>query len=50
MRAQCWRSAPSLDEYEEWRCAVRDLTVADRAPYDDPQTYADTMDLDGNRK
>lgn len=35
------------DEYSEWRCAVNDLTEFDRAPYDDPQTYADTMSPDG---
>lgn len=36
-------------ENDEWRCAVRDLSEIDRALYDDPTTYADTMGLDGVR-
>ena len=39
----------SCEEYDEWRCAVRDLSEIDRAPYDDPTTYADTMGLEGVR-
>jgi hypothetical protein len=34
---------------DEWLSAVADLTEAERAIYDDPQTYADTMDADGAR-
>jgi hypothetical protein len=34
---------------EEWRDAVRDLNEADRAPFDDPLTYADTFDPNGVR-
>lgn len=36
-------------EHAEWHCAVNDLSEFDRAPYDDPQTYDDTMSLDGVR-
>ncbi len=36
-------------ETSEWGRAVSDLSELDRAPYDDPQTYDDTMTLDGVR-
>lgn len=36
-------------ERQEWRNAVRDLSAVERAPYDDPQTYNDTMAPDGTR-
>lgn len=36
-------------EHAEWGRAVSDLSEFDYAPYDDPQTYADTMSLDGVR-
>lgn len=39
----------SYDEYGEWHRAVDDMTEMDRAPYDDPQTYDDTMTPDGVR-
>lgn len=31
----------------EWRAAVTALTETERAAYDEPQTYADTMTADG---
>ncbi len=39
----------SYDEYGEWHCAVDDMTEFERAPYDDPEIYADTMGMDGVR-
>lgn len=36
-------------EHDEWRSAVVDMSELDRARYDDPQTYADTMTPDGDR-
>ncbi|MEE3066533.1 MAG: hypothetical protein VYA67_21760 [Actinomycetota bacterium] len=38
-----------MNELDEWRAAVADMTEMERAPYDDPQTYADTMAPDGTR-
>jgi hypothetical protein len=37
-------------ERDEHRSAVRAMTEWDRAPYDDPQTYADTYWADGTRQ
>lgn len=34
-------------ELTEWRAAVANLSEFERAIYDDPQTYADTMAPDG---
>lgn len=34
---------------DEWRAAVASLTEAERALYDDQQTYADSMSPDGTR-
>lgn len=36
-------------EVTEWRAAVIDMSEVERAPYDEPQTYADTMSPDGIR-
>lgn len=36
-------------EREEWRSVARELSSAQLAPYDDPQTYNDTMAPDGTR-
>lgn len=38
-----------MDISDEWHAAVADLTEFERAPFDDPQTYADTMAPDGTR-
>jgi hypothetical protein len=38
----------SYDE-DEWRWAVNDLTETERARYDEPEIYADTMTPDGVR-
>lgn len=35
------RSAPGRHWPDEWSVAVAALTEAERAPYDDPATYAD---------
>jgi hypothetical protein len=37
-----------MNDYDEWRCAVNDLTETERARYDEPQEY-DTMTPDGVR-
>lgn len=43
-------TSPTHDaERGEWRHAVDDLTTAEHAPYDDRQTYDDTMAPDGTR-
>jgi hypothetical protein len=36
-------------ELDEWRREVGGMSEADRAPFDDPQKYADTFDLNGDR-
>lgn len=36
-------------DMEEWRSAVAELTEMDRARYDEPEVYADTMSPDGDR-
>jgi hypothetical protein len=36
--------------HDEWCAAVNDFTEWDWAPYDDAETYADTMDLNGVRQ
>lgn len=36
-------------EHAEWGRAVDDMNELERAPYDDPQAYADTMSPDGVR-
>jgi hypothetical protein len=38
-----------MTEHEEWRDAVDAMTEMERAPYDEPQVYADTMAPDGTR-
>ncbi|WP_272871862.1 hypothetical protein [Mycolicibacterium fortuitum] len=35
---------------DEWPRAAAELTEFERAPYDDPQTYADTYAADGTRQ
>lgn len=40
----------NMDISDEWRAAVAELTESDRAPYDDPMTYADLMAADGTRR
>lgn len=42
-------AAEQAELCDEWLAAVAGMTEIDRAPYDDPQTYADTMDPNGNR-
>jgi hypothetical protein len=37
-----------MNDHDEWRCAVNDLTETERARYDEPQEY-DTMTPDGVR-
>lgn len=37
-------------EHDEWCDAVSDLTEWDWAAYDEPDVYADTMDLNGERQ
>ena len=39
----------NMDISDEWAAAVAELTEVEHAPYDDPQTYADTMAADGTR-
>lgn len=34
---------------DEWCAAVAELTESDRAPYDDPMTYADLLAAEGSR-
>jgi hypothetical protein len=36
-------------DMDEWRSAVAELTEMERAPYDEPEIYADTMSPDGDR-
>lgn len=36
-------------DHDEWRDAIHDLTEWDRAAYEEPDVYSDTMDLDGAR-
>lgn len=38
-----------MNDLEEWRAALADLTETDRAAYQDPKTYADLMAADGTR-
>jgi hypothetical protein len=38
-----------MTEHDEWRAAVAGLTETERAPYDEPEVYADTMSPDGDR-
>lgn len=38
-----------FDDLDEWQPAIAALTDAERAPYADPQTYADTMAAYGTR-
>jgi hypothetical protein len=37
-----------MNDYDEWRWAVNDLTEMERARYDEPQEW-DTMSADGVR-
>jgi hypothetical protein len=38
-----------MNKSNEWNAAVAELSEIERAPYDNPQTYADTMAPDGSR-
>lgn len=39
-----------MSDCDEWRAAVADMSEMDRAAYDEPQVYADTMAPDGTRR
>jgi hypothetical protein len=39
-----------MNDFDEWRAAVAELTEAERAAFDDPQTYADLLAPDGTRR
>jgi hypothetical protein len=41
--------ATNVTDLDAWRSEVAELTEAERSRYDDPQTYADTMDQDATR-